>query len=111
MNFSLSDMQLNELKSLQQQVTDEIKSREQSEIATARKQILELAAQAGISINELRDLGLGKKIKDSGEPKPTREIKFRDPENPVNEWVGVGPRPQWMRDKIAAGANAADFKV
>ncbi|WP_213958006.1 MULTISPECIES: H-NS family nucleoid-associated regulatory protein [unclassified Variovorax] len=27
-----------------------------------------------------------------------------------NAWSGRGPRPQWLRDAIAAGANIDDFK-
>ncbi len=38
----------------------------------------------------------------------TKAIKFRDGEN---TWVGRGPRPQWLRDKIAAGHKTEEFAV
>jgi DNA-binding protein H-NS len=66
------------------------------------------------------DLGLastrgGRRISRKG---PTRvasknkrpaDVKFRDENG--NTWGGRGPRPQWLRDALAAGKNLQDFAV
>lgn len=39
----------------------------------------------------------------------TAAPKFQDKNG--NTWGGRGPRPQWLRDALAAGAQLADFAV
>jgi len=41
--------------------------------------------------------------------KSTRQARFRDEAG--NIWVGRGPRPQWLRDALAAGKKLEDFAV
>jgi DNA-binding protein H-NS len=41
--------------------------------------------------------------------KSTRAPKYRDEAG--NTWVGRGPRPQWLRDALAAGKALEDFAV
>jgi hypothetical protein len=36
---------------------------------------------------------------------------FRDPQNPMNVWEGLGRRPQWLRDYVSAGHAMDDFLV
>jgi len=67
------------------------------------------------------DLGLkGAKAKAAAAGKPTGRRtrsksaksdapKFRDEAG--NIWVGRGPRPQWLRDALAAGKQLQDFAV
>jgi DNA-binding protein H-NS len=49
----------------------------------------------------------GSKRKAKG--KPSRAAKYRDEAG--NTWVGRGPRPQWLRDALAAGKSLQDFAV
>lgn len=37
--------------------------------------------------------------------------KYRDPENPSNTYSGVGTYPQWLREKLSAGAKLEDFLI
>lgn len=39
----------------------------------------------------------------------TAAAKYRDAAG--NTWVGRGPRPQWLRDALAAGKSLQDFAV
>jgi len=41
--------------------------------------------------------------------KPSRAAKYRDEAG--NTWVGRGPRPQWLREALAAGKSLQDFAV
>ena len=65
------------------------------------------------------DLGLGgqrgprrnaaaKKSK-VGAKKGASQVKFRDESG--KSWGGRGPRPQWLRDALAAGKELKDFAV
>lgn len=53
--------------------------------------------------------GPGKKAKAKTSGKSTAPVKFRDETG--RSWVGIGKRPQWVRDALAAGKTLADFKV
>lgn len=78
--------------------------------------IKEAIAAYGLSA---ADLGLGgtrgpkpgakragkKKMKKAGKT----VVRFRDESG--NTWIGRGPRPQWLRDALAAGKSVSDFAV
>lgn len=67
------------------------------------------------------DLGFGgarsaakpaaKKTRRGRKPKAgaARAAKYRDDQG--RSWVGVGKRPQWLRDALAAGKKLEDFAV
>ena len=42
-------------------------------------------------------------------PKPPAAVKYRD--DAGHSWVGIGKRPQWVRDALAAGKTLKDFQV
>lgn len=37
--------------------------------------------------------------------------KYVDPTNPANVWLGVGPRPKWLKDALAAGVQIDQLKA
>ena len=45
----------------------------------------------------------------SSKMKSATRAKYRDEAG--NEWVGRGPRPQWLRDALGAGKTLDDFAV
>ncbi len=47
--------------------------------------------------------------KPSKPSKSNKAARFRDASG--NTWVGRGPRPQWLRDALAAGKSLRDFAV
>ena len=51
----------------------------------------------------------GSKRKAAAKGKPSRAAKYRD--DAGNTWVGRGPRPQWLREALAAGKSLQDFAV
>lgn len=44
-----------------------------------------------------------------GKPARARAVKFRDEAG--RTWGGIGKRPQWLRDALAAGKSLQDFAV
>jgi DNA-binding protein H-NS len=61
----------------------------------------EIAAH-GITAQDLFGKSIGK-----GRVKAVRQAKYGDGKG--NVWVGRGPRPQWLRDALAAGKRLEEF--
>jgi DNA-binding protein H-NS len=50
-----------------------------------------------------------KKTKATPKKRFGKMVKFRDGNG--NTWRGMGPRPQWLRDALAAGKTLDEFRV
>lgn len=97
----------------------------QQEIAGVVAKLRETIAQYGLSAE---DLGLaGKaaakpaakkrakaakpaaKARRAGRKTSAAAVRYRD--DAGNSWVGIGKRPQWIRDALASGKKLEDFAV
>jgi DNA-binding protein H-NS len=59
-----------------------------SEKSALRQKMAEMAEAAGLSLDDV--LGKGRKGKGSV------AVKYRDPKNPKNTWIGRGRMPLWL---------------
>lgn len=102
----LSKYSLPQLRALEVQVIDELKTRHFLSISKAREQILHIARNAGLSEKQLRAIkvGNGPKIGDV-------EVKYRNPEDTSQEWSGRGRRPAWVKAWVASGKSLQDAKA
>jgi DNA-binding protein H-NS len=109
------------------QIQKQIETLQREADKLKRKEVDDVIAKIkeAISVYELTaaDLGLdgkpGRRRAAGGRPaaksRPARksrgasEVKFRDESG--NTWGGRGPRPQWLRDALAAGKALTDFAV
>lgn len=105
---NLSDYNLSELKGLQSDIEKEIKDRQQQEVKKAREQILSIAENLGISVEELlanksekSKVGSGKKV----------QPQYQNPKNNSQTWTGRGRQPKWIVDGLAGGKALEDFKI
>ena len=104
--MDISTLSVAELKSLLEKIPAEIKSREKAEKARIRKELEDLAATHGYSLDEL--LGeAAEKVKKTRKPSP---IRYRSADGQKN-WTGQGRTPKWMSEAIAAGASKDSFAV
>lgn len=79
----------------------------QEEVQGVIARIKQAIAEYGITE---ADLGLGRRTKmGTAKSAGRRAAKFRD--GAGNAWGGRGPRPQWLRDALAAGQRLEDFAV
>ena len=62
------------------------------------------ASDLGLAPAGKRQVAPAKPAKGKGRP-----AKYRDGDG--NTWGGRGPRPQWLRDALAAGKSLDDFAV
>lgn len=104
----LSGYNLNELKSLQGDVEKAINDREQKDVQKAREQILAIAKDAGISVEEL--LGASSKKVNKGSGKKVKP-QYENPEDITQTWTGRGRQPKWIAEALAGGRKLDDFRM
>lgn len=88
------------LKEWRQAIDSELKKREGRERAEARKKIKELAEAHGIDLATLAPSGSGK-----------QEPKYRNPNDQFQTWSGVGRKPKWVEEWLAAGKPLEELAI
>ena len=106
--IDLSKLSLAEIRSLQEQLVEEMARREQEEVAKAREQILAIAKNVGLPLKEL--------IGDGGQAKPGKArakaaARYRHPSDASLQWGGRGRQPQWVKDWISSGKSIDTLRV
>lgn len=94
--MNLSNMNLAELRDLEEKTRREIKKRESEELSRARDEILSIAQKLGVPLKDI--LGAQGKVK-SGKP----ASHYQHPENAELHWSGRGRKPGWVKDWLGAG--------
>jgi DNA-binding protein H-NS len=102
----LSKYSIAQLRALEVQVIDELKTRHFLSVSKAREQILQIARSAGLSEKDLRTIKEPKTLKPT-----TIEVKYRNPADPTQQWSGRGRQPAWLKAWIVAGNSIEDAKV
>ncbi|MDR0634223.1 MAG: H-NS histone family protein [Azoarcus sp.] len=107
--IDLENLPLPELRTLRAQVETEIRRRGS---ATQRliKRVQKLAADQGLSLNELIAVAGGT----AEVPATSRSggtIKYRNPVNPSQGWTGHGRKPGWVIEYIANGGTLDKLAV
>ena len=104
--MDLAGYTLGELKGLQHDLERAIKDRQQQDVQKAREQILAIAKDAGVSVEELLGNGGTKAKKSSGKKV---DAKYQNPEDTSQTWTGRGRQPRWMAEAVASGKKPDDF--
>jgi len=107
-NIDLSSYNLSALRDLQQHVEKEIKNRQQGDLAKARQQILAIAQEAGVSVQEL--LAGGSKGSNKGKGQKV-EAQYQNPADAAQTWTGRGRQPKWIAEGLANGKQLVDFRI
>ena len=85
----------------------EAESVRKAEIAAVVARIREEVAAHGITPQDLFGKSVGRSA--GARAKSPKAAKFADGKG--NAWVGRGPRPQWLREALAAGKRLEEFIV
>ena len=106
-NAAFPELSNEECEQLQQHLDKTKNKIRQQKASAVRKQIEELAASLGLSVDEVMNTvpSQPKKAKKPVEP------RYRDPSEPTNTWTGRGKHPRWLATKIAEGAKLQDFLI
>lgn len=102
----LSKYSLAQLRALEVQVIVELKTQHFLSISKAREQIFHIARNAGLSERQLRAMKVGKAPK-----KGKVRVKYRNPEDPTQQWSGRGRQPAWVKAWTASGKSLEDAKA
>lgn len=92
-----------ELKTLLNQVDQQINVRDAEARARARLEILALAQGAGI---ELKDLVKG--LKPAKSPVPAQ---YQNPDNANEQWSGRGRKPGWIKQSLDSGRTLDQLRI
>lgn len=102
----LSKYSLAQLRALEVQVIDALKTQHFLSISKAREQILHIARNAGLSERELRAIKVGKLPNER-----SVQAKYRNPEDPTQQWSGRGRQPAWVKAWVTSGKSLEDAKA
>ena len=102
--MELSNLSIAELRSLQDSIKMELKSREQGEISKAREQILAIAKSVGVSVSEL----VGGSVRAKSGPVA---MQYLNPNDQSQQWTGRGRQPKWGKAWIEAGKSLDAVRV
>ena len=106
--IDLADYNLAELKGLQHDIEQAIKTRQQQEVQKAREQILAIARSAGVPVEELIANASGKGKSQKGQKVGA---KYSNPDDAALTWTGRGRQPKWVVEALASGKTLDDLRV
>lgn len=102
--MDLNSMSLKDLRDLQSQIAKAIATFEDRKKKAALAELEDKARSLGFSLAELTGVSTGRKRAPS-------TAKYANPANPADTWSGMGRKPRWFSEAIAAGKSAADLAV
>lgn len=100
-DIDLKALSIADLDKLASDIQREIDQRRSQEIKQTAAQIKALAAQAGLSLEDILRI----------KPKQKTPVKYRNPENPEQTWTGRGKRPDWLRNALNSGRELMEFSI
>ena len=103
--MDISTLSVADLKSLLEKIPTEIKRREKEDKTRIRKELEELAAKSGYSLDEL----LGEAAEKVAKVKKPVAVKYRTPDG--QEWTGRGRQPKFITKFIANGGTLEQLAV
>jgi DNA-binding protein H-NS len=107
-NIDLSGYNLGELKGLQRDIEQAIKDRQQQDVQKAREEIMAIAKNAGVSVEDLLAGASKKASKASGKKV---QAQFQNPKDAAQTWTGRGRQPKWIAEGLAKGKALDDFRM
>ncbi|HLR17892.1 MAG TPA: H-NS histone family protein [Alcanivoracaceae bacterium] len=106
MNINLAPLTEEQLEMVIADAKTLLKKRQQEAKEEAKRKIQKIAAEAGVTVEELYG------IETSG--RRTRRpaaVKFRHPDDPSLTWAGRGKRPLWLVAELEKGRKLEEFEV
>ena len=102
--MDLSKLSMSELKDLLQQAAKEEKSREKSEMESARNEIYAIAHRMGLPLKDLIGTGIRKTTGKVA-------VQYQYPTDSSQEWTGRGRQPRWIKAWLETGKSLDALRV
>jgi DNA-binding protein H-NS len=103
--MNIESMTLAELEALASTVRARIEALRREQAAELRRVLEQKAKEAGLDLRVLFGKRRGARAQTS------LPARYRDPADPTRTWCGVGKRPRWYREAIAAGITPEQMAV
>ena len=104
----ISNLSVKELKRLQAEAEVLIASKKDQAIEDAYNQIMTIADNVGLSIEQILEFGAQKRKKST---RKAVEPRYRNKNNPSDTWTGRGKQPRWLVAELEKGAQLEDFLI
>ena len=104
----ISNLSVEELKRLQVEAELLIASKKDQAIEDAYSQIMNIADNVGLSIEQILEFGAQKRKKTT---RKAVEPRYRNKSNPSDTWTGRGKQPRWLVAELEKGATLEDFLI
>lgn len=109
---NLSKMTRKQLEKLIKDAHKALKAIENKERREAKKAAAAAAAKFGFKLDELTTgTAPAPKRTPKTAPKKPREPKYANPTDPKQTWSGMGRKPGWYRDALAAGVDPKTMEI
>lgn len=100
---------LDRAEQMKKQRQETVRLEVQADLEAAMERNRQRCEAAGIEFKpDLSKKAKAKKSKPTGLPVFKAHHRYEDPEDATKFWNGVGPKPQWVRDRLAAGKTPID---
>ncbi len=104
----ISNLSVEELKRLQVEAESLIASKKDQAVEDAYQQILDIADNVGLTIEQILEFGSTKRKKST---RKSVEPRYRSKKNSADTWTGRGKQPRWLVAELESGAKLEDFLI
>lgn len=111
MSININDLSVAELEDLISRAAILIEEKRAQALVNAKAEIEKIAADAGVSVEELLGLSGAKPRKAAGAAKKPVADKYRNPKDHTQTWTGRGKRPKWLQEMLDKGGKLENFLI
>lgn len=102
---ALKQFSVTELNEIQKQITIEVTQRHTAGRARLRHEFAQMAANSGLTLEEVLGGGTSKKIRSES------VAKYANPANAAETWTGRGRKPGWVVAYVANGGTLESLAI
>ena len=111
MNPDLNEMTVDQLQKLAKDTANMIQQRQQQDLKDGYAKIEQIAADLGVSLDDLIAVGRSSKPARKTSTRKPVEVRYRNSADASQTWTGRGKQPRWLVAAIAAGASKESFLI
>lgn len=108
MTTDIDNLEITELEELTKRARLLIEKKQREKVNAAYNQLLTIAAEVGMSLNELIEYGA--KRQQTSE-KRTVAPRYANPADKTQTWTGRGKQPRWVVDLLAKGKTLESLLI
>ena len=108
MSTDIENLDIDALQELTKKANALIEKKQQEKIENTYQQVLALAEEVGMSLEELIAYGQDHQISAN---KRTVAPRYRHPQDASQTWTGRGKKPRWVVDALEQGKTLEDLMI